>query len=86
MVREPELGNAVGHMWALWLHSLPNSTTTASVTLGSAIVLPSLEHLPDALAASETSISHSGEAFPGLYGIFPERGWRYLKAINWELE
>ena len=73
MVREPELGSANGHMWALWLHSLANSSATSTVTLGSALILPSLEHLPDALAASESSISHSGIAL-------------YHKKLEWREE
>ncbi len=61
MVREPELGDADGHLWALWIHSSSNSSGQSGIMLGSAIVLPSLEHLPQALAASEESISRSGE-------------------------
>lgn len=64
MVRDPELGSAEGHLWALWVHSLANATPLSSIQLGSALVLPSLEHLPDALAATEASISHSGRSLP----------------------
>ena len=62
MVREPELGDADGHLWALWVHASSTSSGPSAIMLGSAIVLPSLEHLPAALAASENDISRSGAA------------------------
>jgi len=64
MVREPELGDADGHLWALWIHACSSSSGPSAIMLGSAIVLPSLEHLPAALAASEESISRSGTPSP----------------------
>ncbi len=63
LVREPELINVAGHLCAIWLHSL-NCSRTASVgtvVLGIALVIPSLQDLPNAITSVEELILQSGE-------------------------
>ena len=62
MVREPELGNNGGNLWAFWLHTPPSSCLASSnVCLGMAVLVRALEDLPAAITAAEDIISQSGK-------------------------
>lgn len=61
MVREPELGCTDGIVWAVWLNSpYRSNTSSSSVRLGLALLLPTLDGLPAALNRLEDILCASG--------------------------